>query len=265
MNANDHDGTENSDDDDKNDTALSEDLRRALQSAVIGICEKEDDDDMNGSSMSGSAIKTLTELTYLYATTSLARDLSAFAAHAGRQTIIASDVKLVARKNPDIQEKLEQYCKEHIKRKEPKKRTKKGDADTKKKVDKKERASSNDNNDDSSNNSSSSSSEESESNLDRIKNAAKPAARKRSRPRDEAAAKPLAMSSDSSSTEDSLIRASRKKKTAIKDTIELSDSSSSSSSSEDEKETQARKRTSASDMLKVLQASATHLSDSDED
>jgi uncharacterized protein with von Willebrand factor type A (vWA) domain len=61
--------------------------------------------------MTKSAITALTELTYLYATTSLANDLEAFSQHAGRRTITPEDVQLVARKNPDnLLSKLQDFA-----------------------------------------------------------------------------------------------------------------------------------------------------------
>ena len=272
MNAHDHDVSENSDNhDDGNDTALSEDLRKALQSAVIGICEMEEENEENASSsgiaVSGSAINAITELTFLYATTSLARDLDAFATHAGRQTITDADVKLVARKNPDILEKLELYCQQYNVSKKPKARRKKDATDSKMKGGKNEQSVSGNADSfpsDNSNNIDGSSSE-AESDLEEEINRSA-SERKRPRPPDKTAAEPPAMSSDSSSSDDDfIIGAASKKNVATNETFELNDSSSSSSSSEDEKEAQARKRTSASDMLKVLEASASHLSDSEDD
>lgn len=74
-------------------------MRAALQVAIAHICTAETGND--GAQLTKSAITTLTELTYLYATTSLANDLEAFSQHAGRRTITPEDVQLVARKNPD--------------------------------------------------------------------------------------------------------------------------------------------------------------------
>ena len=60
--------------------------------------------------MTRSAIQTLTELTYLYATMSLANDLVAFSVHANRRTITPDDVLLVARKNEELLTKLKDYA-----------------------------------------------------------------------------------------------------------------------------------------------------------
>lgn len=60
--------------------------------------------------MTKSAIQTLTELTYLYATTSLANDLVSFSVHANRRTVTPDDVLLVARKNEDLLTKLKDYA-----------------------------------------------------------------------------------------------------------------------------------------------------------
>jgi centromere protein S len=100
-------------------------LRKAIQHAVIQACM--DEDAAGQTKMSPAALSTLSELTLLYVTTSLAPDLDAFADHAGRKTINESDVKLVARKNPsNLQQKLAQFCDEHLEQQpksEPKKRT----------------------------------------------------------------------------------------------------------------------------------------------
>ena len=102
-----------------NNDETPRELRRAVQYAVMSICGKEEeveDDDNNvigmgcGSTMTAPAITALSELVYLYATTSLGRDLAAFSLHANRKTINVDDVKLVARKNPDILQKLEVFC-----------------------------------------------------------------------------------------------------------------------------------------------------------
>ena len=60
--------------------------------------------------MTKSAIQTLTELTYLYATTSLANDLVAFSVHANRRTITPDDVLLVARRNEELLTKLKDFA-----------------------------------------------------------------------------------------------------------------------------------------------------------
>jgi histone H3/H4 len=77
-------------------------LRAALQMAVANICTQSDDNSFHdGAIMTTSAICTLTELTYLYATTTLANDLVAFVRHANRRTIQPDDVLLVVRENPN--------------------------------------------------------------------------------------------------------------------------------------------------------------------
>ena len=83
------------------DRSEEDEMRAALQVAVAQICTSEDATKHDGAQMTTSAILTLTELTYLYATTSLANDLVAFSQHASRRTITPDDVLLVARKNPD--------------------------------------------------------------------------------------------------------------------------------------------------------------------
>jgi histone H3/H4 len=84
-----------------------DELRAALQVAVAQICTSQED---GGAPMTRSAIQTLTELTYLYATTSLANDLVAFSVHANRRTIVPDDVLLVARKNEELLTKLKDYA-----------------------------------------------------------------------------------------------------------------------------------------------------------
>jgi centromere protein S len=84
-----------------------DEVRAALQVAVAQICTSQQD---GGAPMTKSAIQTLTELTYLYATTSLANDLVAFSVHANRRTITPDDVLLVARKNEDLLTKLKGYA-----------------------------------------------------------------------------------------------------------------------------------------------------------
>ena len=77
-------------------------LRAALQVAVAHICTQSIDSSFpDGAIMTASAIRSLTELTYLYATTTLANDLVAFARHANRRTIQPDDVLLVVRENPN--------------------------------------------------------------------------------------------------------------------------------------------------------------------
>ena len=83
------------------DRSDEDEMRAALQVAIAQICTSEDTTKHDGAQMTTSAILTLTELTYLYATTSLANDLVAFSQHASRRTITPDDVLLVARKNPD--------------------------------------------------------------------------------------------------------------------------------------------------------------------
>ena len=75
-----------------------DELRAALQVEIARLCTQ----DGEGTTMTKSAIQTLTELTYLYATTTLANDLVAFSHHANRRTINPDDVLLVARKNEDL-------------------------------------------------------------------------------------------------------------------------------------------------------------------
>lgn len=110
-----------------------EEILHALHFAVGNICRRveqeedgndydDDDDDAGGGGcgydhrnkqlkMSKSSIRTLTQMTYHYATKCLAKDLSAFSKHANRKTITVDDVKLVARKNPrGLMDAIEGFC-----------------------------------------------------------------------------------------------------------------------------------------------------------
>jgi histone H3/H4 len=91
------------------DHSEESEIRSAVQFAVIQICAQEETH--TKTKITPQAVRALSELTYLYATTSLRNDLDAFATHAGRKTIHEADVKLVARKNPDsLLDKLNQYA-----------------------------------------------------------------------------------------------------------------------------------------------------------
>lgn len=59
--------------------------------------------------MSTQAVAALSELIYQYATKSLSNDLLAFSRHANRRTITLEDVLLMARKDPQLQEKLQTF------------------------------------------------------------------------------------------------------------------------------------------------------------
>jgi hypothetical protein len=78
-----------------------------------GVIEEEDSvkDNNRKLPMSKSSIRTLTQMTYHYATKCLAKDLAAFSKHANRKTITVDDVKLVARKNPrGLMDAIEGFC-----------------------------------------------------------------------------------------------------------------------------------------------------------
>mmetsp|Transcript_8448 Transcript_8448/g.15934 ORF Transcript_8448/g.15934 Transcript_8448/m.15934 type:complete len:266 (-) Transcript_8448:13-810(-) len=106
-----------------------EQILHALHFAVGNICsrveeedeeEKDDEDDSDDGNnkdrgkkilMSKSSIRTLTQMTYHYATKCLAKDLAAFSKHANRKTITVDDVKLIARKNPrGLMDTIEGLC-----------------------------------------------------------------------------------------------------------------------------------------------------------
>ncbi|GAX16826.1 hypothetical protein FisN_5Hh198 [Fistulifera solaris] len=95
------------------DHSEESEIRSAVQFAVIQICAQEETH--TKTKITPKAVRALSELTYLYATTSLRDDLDAFATHAGRKTIHEADVKLVARKNPDsLLDKLNQYAEQNF-------------------------------------------------------------------------------------------------------------------------------------------------------
>jgi hypothetical protein len=83
-------------------------LRAAVQSAVMQIVKAEEKSQAAGVKTKNSAILSLSELAFLYATKCVGPDLVAFAQHAkknksakaARTRIAAEDVLLVARKNP---------------------------------------------------------------------------------------------------------------------------------------------------------------------
>ena len=85
-------------------------IRSALHFAVGRICEQEEDDDLDAALMSSTAVESLAELVYQYATTSLANDLVAFSRHAGRKTVTVDDVKLAIRKEKKTHDSLGRFC-----------------------------------------------------------------------------------------------------------------------------------------------------------
>ena len=85
-------------------------IRSALHFAVGRICEQEEDDDLDAARMSSTAVESLAELVYQYATTSLANDLVAFSRHAGRKTVTVDDVKLAIRKDKKTHDSLGRFC-----------------------------------------------------------------------------------------------------------------------------------------------------------
>lgn len=90
------------------DSATERDLRASLQHAVAQICLEEEMTD-DSAHMSTQAVAALSELIYQYATKSLSNDLLAFSRHANRRTITLEDVLLMARKDPQLQEKLQTF------------------------------------------------------------------------------------------------------------------------------------------------------------
>lgn len=117
------------DEEDSDDRDEEESILHALHFAVGNICrqeeqnddkleeeEEEEEDNPDNApfkklKMSKSSIRTLTQMTYHYATKCLSKDLVAFSKHANRKTITVDDVKLVARKNPrGLLDALEGFC-----------------------------------------------------------------------------------------------------------------------------------------------------------
>lgn len=94
------------------DEALVYEVRCALQLAVGRICRDEDDDagdEERGCrrvDTTNEAINALTDLTYHFASSSLANDVVAFSKHARRQTVKTDDVLLVCRKNKQVMKEL---------------------------------------------------------------------------------------------------------------------------------------------------------------
>ena len=100
----------NSNDNDSNNIRVaaddSDDLRKSLQHAVSKIIFEEDR--KHNTRTSPSAMSTLSELVFQYATKSLIPDLYAFSLHASRKSSITpDDVALVLRKLPSDQ--LEEF------------------------------------------------------------------------------------------------------------------------------------------------------------
>eukprot|EP00804_Cyclotella_cryptica_P025567 CCRYP_002806-RA/>CCRYP_002806-RA protein AED:0.38 eAED:0.38 QI:0/-1/0/1/-1/1/1/0/366 len=105
-NSDDDDDIDNNSDHDIDETLLQS-IRSALHFAVGTICQQEDSltageniiNDAPSFSTSSSAMASLTDLAFHYATTILANDAVAFSAHAGRKAVKAEDVMLLARRD----------------------------------------------------------------------------------------------------------------------------------------------------------------------
>jgi centromere protein S len=102
-------------------------LRSALQYAIIQICAH--DDRRMGLQTSPQAIQALAELAFQYSQL-VAADLDAFSNHANRRTLSPADVLLMVRKNPSIQQRLEEYCQQHCQPKPATKKRKSNNTDT---------------------------------------------------------------------------------------------------------------------------------------
>ena len=94
-----------------------EDIQKALHYAIGKISqtlvEEEEGDITAKVQLSPDAIAALTELTFQFATTSLAKDIVSFSAHANRSIASAKDVRLVLRKAPlRICEEFDKLCEE---------------------------------------------------------------------------------------------------------------------------------------------------------
>ena len=82
---------------------LSQRLKAALHYSVGKICESKSSS--SSINYSKAFIAALTETVYMQ-TESFARDLESFSRHAKRSVINNEDVKLLARRNPSLHEKL---------------------------------------------------------------------------------------------------------------------------------------------------------------
>lgn len=93
-----------------------EDIQKSLHYAIGKISQSlvEEEGDFTAKvKLSPDAIAALTELTFQFATTSLAKDIMSFSAHANRSIASAKDVRLVLRKAPlRIREEFDKLCEE---------------------------------------------------------------------------------------------------------------------------------------------------------
>lgn len=95
-----------------NNSTEERDMRAALQYAVAQICTEEEMTS-EAANMSSSAIQSLSELLYQFATVSVSKDLTAFSKHAGRRTITLDDVYLLVRRNKHVSRKLQKYAEDN--------------------------------------------------------------------------------------------------------------------------------------------------------
>ncbi|GKY90747.1 hypothetical protein MPSEU_000047600 [Mayamaea pseudoterrestris] len=94
----------------------SSELKAAVQFSVIRCCleqqqqQQQDGDSRNNAvELSPRAIASLSELTFLFATTLLGPDLDDFRKHANRTKITVDDVKLFVRRNPMLLAQLQAF------------------------------------------------------------------------------------------------------------------------------------------------------------
>ena len=95
------------------DEGLAYEVRTALHLNVGKICRAEDEKESSADgntnpsfTMNKEAIVALTDLTYHYSTSLLAKDLLTFSKHAKRQTVKTDDVLLMARKDKGMAAEL---------------------------------------------------------------------------------------------------------------------------------------------------------------
>mmetsp|Transcript_26440 Transcript_26440/g.31249 ORF Transcript_26440/g.31249 Transcript_26440/m.31249 type:complete len:141 (+) Transcript_26440:57-479(+) len=96
-------------------------IKRSLQHAVGEIAQHENRTN-NQLPISGAGVATLTEVVFKYIE-SVASDLRSFSKHGKRATVTCDDVKLIARKVPELLTDLEEYEEANMSEKKKRKTT----------------------------------------------------------------------------------------------------------------------------------------------